>query len=103
MQGNIDQLEAEFATRLRLAVIECHRIGYHPTRFEQMLDKGGAVATAKKLVISGDLQDGLIKLAHLGLLSLTMEAIMLEEQFIPLFTHAEREAAKWRLAQVKGI
>lgn len=97
----MEQLQEKFSSQLREAIHECHKIGYHPSRFEQMLDSLGGVSMAKKLVISGELQDGLKKLAKLGRLDLSMEAIMQEERFTSLFTKPELEAAQWRLAQVK--
>lgn len=60
----------------------------------------GGVATAKRLVSSGELQDGLIKLAHLRRLDLSMECIMQESEFRKLFTSAELEAANWRLEHI---
>lgn len=65
-----------------------------------MLESLGGVSLAKKLVISGELQEGLKKLAKLGRLDLSMEAIMQEERFAPLFTKPELEASQWRLSQV---
>lgn len=96
----MEQLKAEFSSKLRDAIHECHKLGYHPTRFEQMLDTLGGASLAKKLVISGELQDGLKKLAKLGRLDLSMEAIMQEVRFASLFSKLEIEAAQWRLAQV---
>jgi hypothetical protein len=66
-----------------------------------MLDTLGGVNLAKKLVLSGDLQDGLKTLAKLGRLDLSMEAMMQEDKFKLLFTKSELEAATWRLAQMK--
>lgn len=97
----MEQIKAEFSSRLRDAVHECYKLGYHPTRFEQMLGSLGGVSLAKKLVLSGELQDGLKTLAKLGRLDLSMEAIMQEDNFKALFTKPELEAAAWRLAQVK--
>jgi hypothetical protein len=93
-------LESEFAERLQDSIRQSHELGYHPTRFEQMLSDLGACRLAKKLVISGDLQDGLKEMAKLGHKELTLEAIMLEPRFKSLFTKAELQAADWRLKQV---
>ncbi len=97
----MEQIKTEFTSRLRDAVRQCYELGYHPTRFEQMLDTLGGVNLAKKLVLSGDLQDGLKTLAKLGRLDLSMEAMMQEDKFRLLFTKSELEAATWRLAQMK--
>lgn len=95
-----EQLIAGFVARLRAADIECHRLGYHPTRFEQMLQKEPPIDLAKRLIISGELQDGLKTLARLKRLDLSLESIVLEDRFRPLFSQEHLEAARWRLAQM---
>lgn len=95
----MDHLKSEFAARLRASIRECREIGYHPNNFEQMLGTSDGVALAKRLVCSGDLQYGLKELAKLDRLDLSVEMIMLEEKFLPLFNQAERDAAQWRLSQ----
>jgi len=97
----MDQKE-KFAAEVQAACHESREIGYAPSRFEQMLSDYGAFDTAKRLVISGDLQDGLQKLAALGRLDLSIESIMLRSEFSDLFCKTELEAARWRLDQVKG-
>ena len=102
MSGTIEELSGEFADRLREAIDLCRGLGYSPSRFEQMLNSSpSAVSLAKKLVVSADLQDGLKRIAKLGRLELSMESIMLEEKFKPLFTDQVLEAAKWRLDAVR--
>lgn len=96
-------LEQAFETRIRAAVQECHRIGYHPSDFEGMLANASAVRVAERLVTSGDLQSGLKRLAQLNRLDLSVESIMLEPEFHALFTNVEiRKAAQWRLDQVRS-
>lgn len=102
MVVSLDELGGEFADRLREAIDQCRAIGYNPSRFEQMLNSTtSAVSLARKLVVSSELQDGLKRIAKLGKLELSMESIMLEEQFKPLFSDQLREAAKWRLDTVR--
>lgn len=55
-------IEKQFSAALRAATEEAKHLGYHPTRFETMLNDMGALKLAKKLVLSGDLQDGLKKM-----------------------------------------
>lgn len=100
--ADTEQLKADFLASLRAADIECHRLDYHPTRFEQMLQGEPAVDLAKRLVTSGELHDGLKTLARLKRLDLSLESIMLEDRFRPLFSSEHLEAARWRLAQVQG-
>jgi len=93
-------LEQEFTARLRSAITQARDLGYNPSRFEQMLDAMDAVSLAKKMVESGDLQDGLRKIHSLNRLDLSMEQIMLEPQFAPLFSPEHLAAAQWRLNQL---
>ena len=90
---------SEFEERLRDSIYESIKLGYNPTRFTEMLNSLDGVALAKKLVASGEIQDGMQKIVDLGYPELAMEAIMLESQFSPLFTDGDLQAAKWRLDQ----
>lgn len=92
-------LASIFTERLRDAMRQSHALDYHPHRFEQMLSAEGGLALARRLVKSGELQDGLKAMIKLGRRDLAMESIMLEEEFATLFTPAERAAARWRLEQ----
>lgn len=92
-------LEDEFDAKLRAAVDECCKLGYYPTRFIQMLDARGAKCTAATLVVSGDVQTGFQKLIDWGSPELTMESIMLQPEFVGLFTKEQLAAARWRLEQ----
>jgi hypothetical protein len=96
---NTNQLESEFSSRLRDSIRQSHDLGYHPTRFEQMLDEQGALGLARKLIKSGEIQDGFKAVIKLGRRDLTMESIMLEPKFQSLFSAGELEAATWRLSQ----
>lgn len=78
-------------------------LGYNPTIMRRMLESENAVEIAKRMVRSGDIQQGLAELVALGHPELTLESIMLEEQFAPLFTRQELDAARWRLNQAMGI
>lgn len=93
------QLESEFSMRLRDSISQSHDLGYHPTRFEQMLNEQGALGLARKLIKSGEIQDGFKVVVKLGRKDLTMESIMLESKFQSLFSAGELEAAAWRLSQ----
>lgn len=97
---NTNKLESEFSARLRDSIRQSHDLGYHPTRFEQMLDEQGALGLARKLIKSGEIQDGFKAVVKLGRKDLTMESIMLEPNFQSLFSAGELEAATWRLSQV---
>ena len=97
---NTSLLEREFSERFHNAIRQSHDLGYYPNRFEQMLNELGALSLSRKLVKSGELQDGLKDLAKLGRKDLNMGAIMLDPKFNALFSVAERQAAEWRLGQI---
>ena len=97
----MSQLEQTFEARVRAALLECHRLGYYPHDFEGMLASASAARVAEKLVTSGELQTGLKRLAQMGRLDLSVESIMLEPEFESLFNKTLRDAAQWRLNQVK--
>lgn len=97
----MSQLEQSFEAKVRAALLECHRLGYHPHDFEVMLANASAARVAEKLVTSGELQSGLKRLAQMERLDLSVESIMLKAEFEPLFTKEHRAAAQWRLNQVK--
>jgi len=103
VSGTIEELSGEFASRLREAIDLCRELGYSPSRFEQMLNSSpSAVTLAKKLAVSSEIQDGLKRIAKLGRLELSMESIMLEEKFKPLFSDQVLQAAQWRLDTVRA-
>jgi len=68
--------------------------------FTGMLERHGGVQTAKRLIAAGEIQSGIRRLAELGRINITMERIMLEPEFAPLFTAGELDAARWRLNQL---
>ena len=87
----------EFNVRLRAAMDECASFGYPPNRIRRMIDAAHPVEVAKRLVISGDFQDGFLAVIGMGRPDLTVESIMCEARFSELFTDQELEAARWRL------
>ena len=71
-----------------------------PTRFLQMVDSQGGVATARQLLAATDISDGFSRLWEAGRLDLTVEAVVLRDRWRPLFTPGELEIARRRLADV---
>jgi hypothetical protein len=90
----------EFNARLRAAMDECANLGYPPNRIRQMFDASHPVEVAKRLVVSGDFQEGFRAVIAMGRPDLTIESIMLEERYSSLFTAQELQAARWRLNNV---
>ena len=74
--------------------------GYHPTIFIQMRERWGTKEAIKRLVVSGDLQGGFLKLKEMDMLDWTIEAAVLK--FPGEFDRGVREAAKFRLDQAKS-
>jgi len=75
------------------AVSECD---YRPSYFLQMLGDRGALATAHAL-LSGQPSDGFVKLWQLRRLDLTVEALVIREDWGSLFNDAELATARRRL------
>lgn len=94
--------ELKFTKVLRTACAESERIGYNPHEFAAMLDMYGGVRTAEKLVRSGSPQTGLKRLVELGRLDLSLEAVMLSDEFAHLFSQPDLDAAEWKLKMVTG-
>jgi hypothetical protein len=74
--------------------------GYFPSDFKKMLDKRGGVETARRLLSARKVQAGLMRLWELKLLDYSVEALVLQERFRPLFTAAEQEEAHLRLEEL---
>ena len=96
----MEELRQEFANAITKLINESIKLRYVPTIFMQMIEHQHPVEVVKQLVIASDIQPGFTRLIELGKPDLTIERILLEERFNPLFTNQEREAAKWRLKQV---
>jgi hypothetical protein len=70
---------------------------YFATYFKRMLDEYQGVETAKKLLAKPGVQEGLMKLWELKLLNQSMEALVIQERFRPLFSADEIAEAHRRL------
>lgn len=93
-------LESEFQQACERAVDECRALGYAPTAWIGMMHgPGGAVAAARRLLVSGDVQSGFERLIRMGRQDLTVEQAVLDDRWTELFDDAHREAARWRLQQ----
>lgn len=95
-------LEEEFNLACEQAVRECRHLGYSPTVWVSMMERHGAVDAAKRLLVSGDLQPGLLRLLRLSRADLTIEQAVLDERWLDLFSDQDRELAQWRLEQAQA-
>jgi hypothetical protein len=72
--------------------------GYNATRFLQMVSEIGGPAAARRLLASPVVSDGFTALWERGRLDLTVETLMLREQYRELFSEDELDGAAARLA-----
>lgn len=96
-----EDLELEFQAACQIAIEECRtlRTPYNPTIWIQMIERHGAAEAARRLLVSGDIQDGFAHLIEQGRPDLTVEWAVLQPQWDLLFTEGHRQAARWRLQQ----
>jgi len=98
MSSSVADLEAQFDTAMmnvyRRALSECH---YNATRFLQMLYDHRGLQTARILLHASDVSEGYIALWERRRLDLTVEALILAQEWRPLFSDQECEIARNRL------
>jgi hypothetical protein len=94
------ELELELERAFRRGVKRCQKLGYNPTYFVRMLDEHRAVVAARQLLAAPAISEGFSQLWELGHLELTVEAIVLEDRFRPLFRASELDVARKRLADL---
>lgn len=98
MSTALADLEGRFDAAMmnvyRRALSECD---YNATRFLQMLYDHRGLQTARILLHASKVSDGYVALWERHRLDLTVEALILEEEWHPLFSDQEREIARKRL------
>jgi hypothetical protein len=73
--------------------------GYHPTEFIAMRDRHGTVPAMERLVESGHIQSGFLRLKKLGMAEMwSVEAGILK--FSDRFTRKARDCAQFRLDHI---
>lgn len=72
-------------------------LGYRPTYFLRMVNEHGGLTVAKRLLNVPDVQEGLTKLWELGRLDISVEALILQDQWNSLFKDEEKRTAQERL------
>ncbi len=96
-----DALQQQFQERMRQiydqAKDEC---GYTATRFIQMVNTDGGLATAKKLLAANGYSEGLTRLWEAKRLDISMEATILQEPWRQLFTESELKLARRKLQEL---
>lgn len=91
-------LERQFhQAMLQVGQSEQQQLGYYPIRFLDMVHRKGGLATAKQLLRTEHVSYGFLRLKELDRLDLTLEALVLQEQWSELFTDGELAIARRRL------
>lgn len=93
-------LEHEFDLAMRGTYETARANGYIATYFLQMIEQYGGVETARRLLAAPGPQSGLYRLWELELLSDSMEALVCQKQFKPLFSDDEIDIARARLVEL---
>ncbi len=96
-------LEQNFLKEMHHTYNASSEIGFKPIRFLKMIYEYGAVETAKRLLASDNLSEGIIKLTELDRLDLSMEAIVIKPEYKELFTKQEIKTAENRLKSLGYI
>jgi 5-methylcytosine-specific restriction protein A len=98
--GIEDELTAAFIEGYRIAGKE---VGYWGRRFLQAVKNKGGLATAKRMLLprNAGQRKGLDALLEANRPELSVEAIILQEKFQPLFTATEIAVARERLGEYK--
>ena len=100
MGESLAVLEARFDEAMmsiyQRAFREC---GYNATRFLQMLYDHHGLETARILLHASNVSDGYVALCERKRLDLTVEALILNEEWNPLFSDQERMIARKRLTE----
>ena len=92
-------LRADFDRALLGAYEGWKAIGYHASRFRQMLDRHGGVETVRRLLALRSVSPGFERLRDANRLYETFEFILLRPEFAPLFSDEERAVARRRLIE----
>jgi hypothetical protein len=93
-------LEREFHSAM-LRIYTKASAGYNASRFLAMVSEMGGVDAARTLLRSAHVSEGYTALWERGHLELTVEALMLEPRWRPLFTPEERDIARKRLLEYR--
>lgn len=92
-------IHSQFDASLLTVARECFQLGYKPTEFMRMVHERGGIETVRALLNKATPSPGFDRLWELKRLDLTVEAHILQPQWRGLFTPAERQRARDRLAE----
>jgi hypothetical protein len=89
----------DFEIYIDNAIKEMKKLGYSPNYFIEMRKKYGTKEAIRMLIHNSKVQGGFLKLHELGRPELTMESIILEEQWFDLFSDEDRKVASNKLGR----
>jgi predicted HNH restriction endonuclease len=93
------ELEIQFHKDMLNIYEKAKNIGYNASRFKQMVANQGGLVVAKKFIGNNIPSDGFTSLWKLGRLDLTVEALVLREDYESLFNEDERQIVRDRLKE----
>ena len=73
---------------------------YSPNLFLSMVGERGGLGAARALLRARTVSDGFTRLWELGRLDLSVEALILQDEWHPLFSDEERAIARERLREM---
>ncbi|MCL2007895.1 MAG: hypothetical protein FWG77_07385 [Treponema sp.] len=89
----------DFKERIWIAINLMKEKKYKPTVFINMINDHGEVEAVRRLINNPQASYGFEKLWRMNALHLSLEAIILEEEWIELFSEDERVRARRKLNQ----
>ncbi len=99
MSVSLSELDVQFdAAMMNIYQRALNECGYRAARFLQMLFDHRGIETARILLHASHVSDGYIALWERNRLDLTVEALILESTWRPLFSDRELKIARKRLA-----
>jgi len=98
--NDMSELENQFHHAMIGVYENAREHEYYATYFKEMVDRYGGLGAAKRLLAKPEIQDGLMKLWELHQLDQSIEALVIQERFRPLFTEAEIAEAHRRLEEL---
>ena len=94
------KLEERFHQEMLDTYNQAAKLGYRATYFLQVAHEHGGVGAAKMLLAKSASASGFERLWELGRLDISVEALVLKPEFMALFSDAERQVARERLAEL---
>ncbi len=96
----MEQLKKELRHRYIMTYRECQKLGYTPHYFMNMVASDeDVVAVTRKLIHKQGGTEGFTRLAMLGRMDLSVENIILEDRYRPLFSTEDLQSAYANLAK----